>query len=511
MPLDEVETFDPLELVEEGAPAPLGMRLLPPSTGWVELNPLYRERFASLRLLTAEAFLDLPGEIVSGHPDRHVVKVQLPGWKEACFLKRQHSVGLRERFTQRLAGFGWSSRSVREARILRELDKECFDAPQWLAHGEDGEGRAFLLVGELSGAVELRRLLGDSGLSLKERPRLAEGLGRTIAELHAAGFTTPDLSAKHVFMNAETLAATLIDWQSSRRAAPEFSALPLAALHASVAEPLACIRERLRFLWAYRRALRRVVNLPRFSQMARDIDNASQRLLTRRSIRDQRQAPVTGPEQRLVWLAGEAVCAVPEVAAIWPKPAIVAPFYDGPASLGGSPIAIQLPDGRMGELLRGRSFQPFASLRRSWRTPGANLGRLLFHLERYGIPAPRLYAFGQRLSGNARADWFVLYETAAGQPLNKWLTYTADVPLRREAIEQASAIFDQLHDAGCRFTGRGPLFRISEEGRVTVGDPCAVRLTKSVNAKDRKADRQAFLRTMPGLTVAERRLMEGGA
>ncbi|HXD89172.1 MAG TPA: lipopolysaccharide kinase InaA family protein [Urbifossiella sp.] len=511
MPLDEVETIDPLELVEEGAPAPLGMRLLPPSTGWVELHPRYRERFASLRLLTAEAFLDLPGEIVSGHPDRHVAKVQLPGWNTACFLKRQHSVGVRECFRQWRAGFGWSSRSVREARILRELEKECFDGPQWLAHGEDGQGQAFVLVEEIPEAVELRRLLSDSGLSHDERSRLAEGLGRTIAELHAAGFATPDLSAKHVFVNADIHEATLIDWQSSRRAAPGFSPLPLAALHASLADQLAGRRERLRFLWAYRRTLRRVIPLPRFSEMARDIDCAAQQLLSRRSIRDQRQSPVTGPEQRLVWLAGEAVCAIPEIAANWPKPAIAAPFYNGPNSPDGSPITVSLPDGRRAELLRGRSFQPFAALLgRGRRTPGANFGRLLFHLERYAIPAPRLYAFGQRILGTMRADWFVLHESEAGQPLAKWLTYTADVQERREAIEQANAILDQLHDAGCRLTGRAAPFRISEEGRVMVGDLRAVRLVKSVSAKDRSADRQVFLRSMPGLTVAERRLMEGG-
>ena len=38
-------------------------------------------------------YLDLPGEIVSGHPDRHVARVEVDG--RVCYLKRQHRVGWR--------------------------------------------------------------------------------------------------------------------------------------------------------------------------------------------------------------------------------------------------------------------------------------------------------------------------------------------------------------------------------------------------------------------------------
>ena len=54
------------------------------------------------------------------------------------------------------AGFGFVSRSLREARTLEALGREGVGCPEWLAAGEDELGRAFLLVREAPGATELR-------------------------------------------------------------------------------------------------------------------------------------------------------------------------------------------------------------------------------------------------------------------------------------------------------------------------------------------------------------------
>src|SRR6187399_2285 len=129
------------------AAAPLGSRLIPASRGWAEVHPNFREAFAAARLLTAEALLALPGEVVSGHPERHVMRVELPGGRIG-YLKRQHRVSWRERLKQKFAGFGWSPRSIREAKLLKELSRAKLPCPQWIAFGEDGDGRAFLLVEE---------------------------------------------------------------------------------------------------------------------------------------------------------------------------------------------------------------------------------------------------------------------------------------------------------------------------------------------------------------------------
>lgn len=483
------------------AAAPPGKQATPQAAGgWARFHPTRGEVLRSRGLLTAGQLLELPGEVVSGHADRHVRRVELPGSDVVYYLKRQHRVGWRERLRQRLAGFGWVSRSEREARLLQQLESAGFACPNWVAFGEDGRGRAFLLVEELAGFVELRRLLSDTTVSL-DRRGLAERLGQTVADLHAAGFTTPELTAKHVFVHPDTLAVALLDWQCGGRFPgipflPRFKAL--AALHASLADHLATRRERLRFLWAYRRAAR--AEFPRSNRCsvyARIIDSFASPVRGRRSIRDQLQPAAGG--QRLVWLADEAVCAIPDVARVWPTPAAAPPFYsDEPPGTA----TIRLPDGRPGVLHRFRTFDPLgrlvARLRgRSWRSPGATLGRVLFHLERYGIPAPRLLAFGQRPTGPASADSFALHEPPAGAPLDRWLAGSRREEDRREVLDQLGMLLRQLHDAGCRLTPGGVPFRVDGVGRVSLGDVRTVRLVRRVTESDRAADLRSLFAPLP--------------
>jgi hypothetical protein len=228
--------------------------------------------------------------------------------------------------------------------------------------------------------------------------------------------------------------------------------------------------------------------------------------LRRRSIRDQRQPVVTNDTQRLVWLAGEAVCAVPGVAAVWPRPTLAAPFYDADPGT----LRVRLVDGRVADLVRGHSFAPLGRLTallrgRPWRSPGATLGRVLFHLQRYGVPAPQLFAFGQRLTGRATAEWFALYEPPAGRPLAGWLAAPAPLTPRGEVLEQVGLLLRQLHDAGCRYTGSGPLFWVADEpeGRVTVGGVRSVRIVKRLTERARRRDLSAILDQLPRATRAD--------
>ncbi|MFO0823213.1 MAG: lipopolysaccharide kinase InaA family protein [Gemmataceae bacterium] len=450
------------------------------TSGWVQVNPAFASRFAALGLDSATGFLELPGEVVSGHPDRHVLRVVLPGETTAFYLKRQHSVSWRERLRNNLAGFGWSSRCIREAKILKELQAAALPGPRWAAFGEDTLGRAFLLVEEVDGAVDLRQLLSDNTLSLAERRRLATHIGKQIARVHDAGFTTPDLTAKHVLISPEG-GITFIDWQSARRvrSVPLAERLStLAALHASVAEELATPRERLRTL--------RAAGTGRFT---REVEREAAKHQRRRSIRDQRQPVVTPSAQRLVWVAGEAVCTIPEVAAMWPAPAIAPPFY----GCESGTLAVKLSDGRKAVLIRGRSFTPLARLRatisgRSWRSPGANVGRMLFHLERYGVPAPRLLAFGQRLTGAVSAEWFALHDVPA-EPL--------PAVLGPATAEQLGRLLRQLHDASCRLTGN-PLAAFGlKEFEAVVRDVTGVCLVRKLAQQSRARDLARLVAALP--------------
>jgi tRNA A-37 threonylcarbamoyl transferase component Bud32 len=463
----------------------------PTAGGWFETHPAFAAGFAALGIDSAAGFLDLPGEVVSGHPDRHVVRVELPGFPGAFYLKRQHAVTRRERLRNRVAGFGWSSRCAREATLLKQLAAAGLPCPRWAAFGEDARGRAFLLVEEVAGASDLRRALGDTRLSLDERRRLAVRLGRLVAVAHATGFTTPDLTAKHLLVSRTTGEVTPIDWQSSRRVRvvrTDERLRSLAMLHASVADELASPRERLRVLRAALGPAREAgIVTGRFSELARRVIAEAERFRDRRSIRDQRQ-PAASP-LRLVWVAGEAVCAVPDVAATWPEVAVAEPFY------GCEPgeLRVALADGREGFMIRGRSFAPFeriaAAFRgRPWRSPGVTLGRVLFHLERYGIAAPRLLAFGQRLTSPVSAEWFALHTPPADA-----LPEVIDPA----TAEQLGRCLRQLHDAGCRLVDEPQAVFGWDSLGVSVRDVTRVALVKRLTAADREGDLARLVASLP--------------
>jgi hypothetical protein len=463
--------------------------------GWLEVNPAFAPGLTALGIESPGAFLDLFGEIVSGHPDRHVVSVRLAGFSIGFFLKRQHRVGWRERFRNWRDGFGWLSRCEREWHVLRRLAALDLPGPRWVAVGEDNCGRAFLMVEEAADTVDLRRFLDGPSLAKRDRARFADRLGRLIARLHTSGFTTPDLTAKHLLVSAGSREITPIDWQSARcRPAVALTerVRALAALHASVVPDLATPRERLRVLRAALLPARRDGSLRRrSSEVARRVEAEAARLAGRRSIRDQRGSPAA--DTRLVWLAGEAVCAVPGVAANWPEPAVTAPYY------GGEPgaFAIRLRDGTPAHLIRGRSFSPFGRLAarlrgKSWRSPGATIGRVLFHLQRFGVPAPQLLAFGQRFTGPTTAEWFALH-TPPAPPV--------------ESVSGATAgglgqCLRRVHDAGCRPAG-DPLAVFGRDSRVAVRDVTAIRLVRRLTDRDRSRDLNALLAALePGLRTA---------
>src|SRR6478752_5785561 len=86
------------------------------------INPVYRPLLARRGLCEPEDFLELSGTIICGHPDRHVVQVNLDGHNLLpALLKREHRVRWRDRLLNAAQGFGLVSKSRREAQTLREL------------------------------------------------------------------------------------------------------------------------------------------------------------------------------------------------------------------------------------------------------------------------------------------------------------------------------------------------------------------------------------------------------
>jgi tRNA A-37 threonylcarbamoyl transferase component Bud32 len=375
---------------------------------FVEINPLYRTELESLGLTAPARLAALPGLVVSGHPDRHVARVQLGG--RSVFLKREHRIRWRERLRAAAAGFGFVSKSVREARILSGLRQAGIRCPDWIAAGEDDDGRAFLLLEEVTG-IDLRQYL----LGLREeRCAFARRLGAALADIHRAGFDHPDLYAKHILVDSATREIAVIDWQRSRRrktVAWRERVRDLAALDATLAGELASPSERMAGLCAYVHASGRLgIGVRQFASAIRD---ESRRLLSRRHIQKERASPPPVASQGILWLDGEALCVTQE---FWEEIGGIVPDWL-PMPSEGTNVSqrVDLPDGRQALLLRRRRENPLSWLwsllrGRPLLSPELRQAGLLFRRVKHGQDGPRVLAFGQRRPKPWRVESFVLLQ-----------------------------------------------------------------------------------------------------
>jgi tRNA A-37 threonylcarbamoyl transferase component Bud32 len=408
---------------------------------FVTFNPAYAGQFRAAGLERAEDFLALPETIISGHPDRQVSRVQVGVGPTAfpAILKKEHRVPWKERLLSAATGFGPASKSVREALTLQELPAAAATVPEWIAAGEAADGRAFLLLRELSGAVELRRYL-DSHRDAPPvwRHRFRRRLAGALARLHALGFAHGDLYANHVLVVPETEEISFVDWQRSfRRGAPSLRQrwADLAALSATLAPDLAGPCDRLAFLRSYleqsglpggkARLLRALANI-------RDIERG---MIRRRHVRAKRLPPLAPGTQSLICLDGEALNVTAAYLALWPD---APPEWLSRPDLGGEgERKVLLPDGSCGLLkCRRRSGLAHGSI----SPERAEMG-LLFRLQRHGIEAPQVLAVGDRRLDDGAVVSFLLSrapESAGCKPA---------------ATAEAGAFLARLHAAGCYFRG----------------------------------------------------------
>jgi heptose I phosphotransferase len=430
---------------------------------FVLMNPDCRALLRRHGLTAAEHFLSLPAAVVGGHPGRHVARLRLADGNGGItvYLKRESRIFWRDRLASALAGFGWSSRSLREARALQALRREGVDCPEWVAAGEDGRGRAFLLVRAVAGAADLRTFLGAHP-GAGPRRRAARALGAALARLHAAGFTHPDLYAKHVLVNAGGVC--FLDWQRARRSRLDGRrrARDLAALHATLADDLAGPRERLRCLRAYLAASaapggRR----PGAAGLLPELLRHARRLLRRRHVREKQRTPLPEGAQEWRCLDGDALCAAPGLHDLWPDAEALRLL--GTDAAGGAARRWLTPAGGPPVLLEwGRA--PAWPWRGTPETPEQRQAELLRRLQRHGAPAPRVLAMGRRRTSPWRVASFVLTRPDPDVVrLTAWLARqlrppeTPDRARRRRAVLlEAGALLHRLHDAGCRLRGRDP-------------------------------------------------------
>jgi tRNA A-37 threonylcarbamoyl transferase component Bud32 len=353
-------------------------------------------------------FLSLEGPIISGHPDRHVMRVTIG--TGVYYLKREHRVPLRDRLWNWFAGFGPVSVSVREAKTLKELAAAGVAVPECVAAGEGGDGRAFLLLSDAGGVENLREYLAHRpGLDRRVRRRLARRLAALVARIHELGFNYPDLYAKHILVEEAGARFTLLDWQRSRRHIRltwRQRCRDLAALNASLADELADADDRLSFLLAYWRAARD--DSMSFASICARIQRRTQKLLRRSSIREQRLLTVA-KSQPLYWVDGEALCFSETGRELLNPKRIRDLAYGAPGRNAERSLAI---DGVRSGLTVRRTTRRFGRLLdalrgRRWQAPECRRAAELLREERLGRPR-RLLAFGQRDVAWGCVDSFLL-------------------------------------------------------------------------------------------------------
>jgi heptose I phosphotransferase len=494
--------------------------------GFVEVHPRWRGFLRRRGLTEASSYLDLPGPHVSGHPGRSVARVQLTDGPLTinAYLKRESSISWPERLGAR---FGFASRSIREAHILQALEREGVGCPEWLAAGEDGRGRAFLLVRETPGTTELRAWL-PAATDAAARLRLARSLGAALARMHAAGFSHPDLYSKHVLVGADGATVQFLDWQRACRGLivdARRRARDLAALHATLADDLARPRERMACLHAYaaglamKRAARR--------EFARLVMHHARRLLHRRHVCEKRQPALARGVQEWTLLHGGALCVTPALAEAWPgrSPEWLSPARQPLppgqalmrrwlATADGPPALLVHRRRRLGmtDLWRWLCGRPAAP-------PEQREAELLLRLQRHAVLAPQVLAMGRRVAGGHEESFVLTRPCAGAVQLTAWLTQQQrrreQAARRRLVLEEAGALLRRLHDAACRLDGQPadalavycppdgpPAVLVADAGRVAVGRrPDAGRAGRELAALDRvltavgcgDADRRRFL------------------
>jgi tRNA A-37 threonylcarbamoyl transferase component Bud32 len=455
----------------------------------LDVNPRFRDVLAGHGLATAEAFLQLPGVIFCGHPDRHVVQVTLGQGPAAvtAFLKKEHRVPRRDRLVNAWAGFGLVSKSRREFVLLRALREAGIGCPEPVAAGEEDTGKAFLLLATIEGGLDLRALLRMQAAGPRQRRILARQLGAAVAAIHQAGFDHPDLYSKHILVSQDPGGERrfhFLDWQRSRRrrhVSWSHRWRDLAALDATLADYLAGPRDRLAFLRAYLRRCqgRGHALTARLGPGAREIRRQAAALLRRRRIRELREPPLPAGMQNLIWLDGETLCLTREfrdaLRGQVPAYLVLPECGDGPPD-ALTRAAVEVAPSRRAVLARRSARRPFRWLwaRLSGKrlaSPELQQAGTLFRLQRYAVVTPALLAVGERHGHRWRTESLLLTEPPpATVSLMAWLG-RGERRRRAEVLRQAGAVLRRMHEAGCYLQGRTPaeitaIFQVRWDGEM---------------------------------------------
>jgi tRNA A-37 threonylcarbamoyl transferase component Bud32 len=383
---------------------------------WLELLPPFASLFRRHDWPSTTSFLAWTGILVNRHRHRQVEQVTHEG--RSFFLKKQYRVTWRERFRNAWKGFGWCASAVREAKLLQAARAAGISCPDVAAFGAD-QRHAFVLLTEATGMAELREVLHQCRRDA-DRRRLALALAREIAHLHDAGFDHPDLFAKHILVASDggSYRVCLLDWQrgACRTMSWRQRSRAWAVLDATLHETLASDVCRLRCLRAYLRASNRK-DAPPLARLALQVRREAMSLRRQRKIRELAQLPVRAPQQQFVSLHGGNLLIVRSF------------FEEREATVRDRARWVHVP---------ARARAPHRAA--LWEMP--SLAHVLFRLERFGVPAPRLLAVAQS-TGQCRLLLSNEPTTRLPQALQE-----ACIATRARLLADAERIKGQLREAG---------------------------------------------------------------
>jgi hypothetical protein len=191
------------------------------------------------------------------------------------------------------------------------------------------------------------------------------------------------------------------------------------------------------------------------------IRSLEKELRRRRHVRTKAVDAESRPSQTLTCVEPDNALMVTAAGlALWP---------DGrPDCLGRAGGDLVLPDGSPGRLRRGRYRKPWVA-GRAWTSPERVEMSLLFRLQRYGVAAPEVLAVGERPGADGTIDAFLLTRLP-GRVVGALARRRG---LSGRLMEEADALLDRVHRAGCYFRGGMDELAVVESGE----GPAHVALT----------------------------------
>ncbi|MCX5685523.1 MAG: hypothetical protein NT049_17845 [Planctomycetota bacterium] len=451
----------------------------------LEIQPEFRAMLEAAGLATFDAlFAAAAREPVDGHAERSVSRVRLSatdGSPVVIYLKRQWGAAARPSVKDFLE-FRWptlpAKREWTNAMQLVSAGIPVSTPVAW-GHGDAPDGpRSLVAFREVAGpslAAWLHDCEGRPAASADLRRAIAMAIGHAVRQLHDAGFSFPDLYAKHLYLEGlkeGRLRVVLIDVSRLRPVTERRRWEDLAALYVTTDTLCVIARDRLRVLKTYldgawRSAIPAILAL---AARRRGRGQDPQLLASRRSNPETEDRIVTLDGGRLI--VNEAFLPALEAAGLTTFEAVMALQGGQPyrVASGRSTVRVELPDPRGGHravYVKRYAYAPCcAGLRRMLRLdPPRSFAdgelRNMFRVIDAGIPAMRWVAVGEERPGGGadQRSCFITEEIAGAVQADKYCEAAFGADRSREAVARKRDLIRAMARLARRMHGAGLVHR----------------------------------------------------